>query len=222
MCKNYNRIPVSVSLTIVYILLLTKCLRQTAPAGHGHTVGDTGRGHMVCAGLPQTGSLHHLPQEPEIWKKQKNIFTQLHWRSWQSAGCCLQISPESRPSSRSAGGAAGGPGGPGAPGAAVLSCAGAVGAGELSVCAAAVVAVHLMRAARGPALTRRVQTVTLPHLNAHAVLQQLAYTHNTRHFHASDLKNATVCCQKAWVCNDTWVPLALRALIFTKYFFFTI
>lgn len=75
MCKNYNRIPVSVSLTIVYILLLTKCLRQTAPAGHGHTVGDTGRGHMVCAGLPQTGSLHHHPQEPEIWKKQKNIFT---------------------------------------------------------------------------------------------------------------------------------------------------
>lgn len=68
-------IPVSVSLTIVYIPLLTKCLRQTVPAGHGHTMGDTGRGHMVCAGLPQTGSLHHHPQEPEIWKKQKNTFT---------------------------------------------------------------------------------------------------------------------------------------------------
>lgn len=97
MCKNYNRIPVSVSLTIVYILLLTKCLRQTAPAGHGHTVGDTGRGHMVCAGLPQTGSLHHLPQEPEIWKKQKNIFTQLHWRSWQSAACESHLNRVLRP-----------------------------------------------------------------------------------------------------------------------------
>lgn len=64
-------------LTIAYIPLLTRCLRQTAPAGHGHTVGDTARGHMVCAGLPQTGSLHHRPQEPEIWRKQKNIFTKL-------------------------------------------------------------------------------------------------------------------------------------------------
>ena len=94
----------------------------------------------------------------------------------------IPSSPEACPlSSRPTGGAAGGPVGPGAPGAAGLGDAAVVGAGEHGVCAAAVVAVDLVCAARRPALAQRVHTVTLPQLHTHAVLLQLTcayiYTH---------------------------------------------
>lgn len=84
-------------------------------------------------------------------------------------------SPEASSLSWPTGDTAGGPAGPRAPGAACLYCTGEVGAGEHSVCAAAVVTVDTMLTACSPALPECIYTVTLPQLHTHPVLQQLTY-----------------------------------------------
>lgn len=88
-------------------------------------------------------------------------------------------SPVSGPLALAAGNAARRPRGPGAPHAGALAAV--IGAEQLAVRAAAVVAVHLVVAAGRPDLPQGVHTVTLPQLHTHPVLLQLAWTHTHTH-----------------------------------------
>lgn len=185
-------------LTIVYIPLLTTCHQQTVTGCHGDTVVDRDLGHMACAELPRTDSRHLESREWATWIDSKflsihpsifiiypnpclSITTSISIQSkaflqliFTKVSLC-NSSPEACSLSCTTGNAAGGPAGPQAPGTATLSWTGKVGAGENSVCAAAVVAVDMVLTACSPALPQCINAVTLPQLYTHTILLQFTY-----------------------------------------------
>lgn len=169
-------------LTIVYTPPATMCAPHRAPGHCGDKEVGRVRGCTVYAGLLQTGSPLHRCLGSETykptagWKKicfyvwfegAKNIHR--HGR--------LCSSPVSGSLAPPTGNAAGRPTGPGTPHAGALAAV--IGAEELPVGAAAVVAVGVVPTTSSPHLTQRVHAVALPQLHTHSVLLQLAFTHST-------------------------------------------
>lgn len=145
------------------------------------------RGCTVCAGLLQTGSPLRRRPGSETYKptggwKKICFYVWLEGAKHMKPHGRFCSSPVSGSLAPPTGNATGRPTGPGAPHAGALAAV--IGAEELPIGAAAVVAVGVVPTPSRPHLTQRVHAVALPQLHAHSVLLQLAFTQTT---HASYL-----------------------------------
>lgn len=180
-CANFR--SVHLHLTIVDTLPATRCVPLRAPGHCGDKEVGRVRGCTVCAGLLQTGSpLRRRPGSETYrptggWKKIC-FYVWLEGAKNMKPHGRLGSSPVSGSLAPPTGKAAGRPTGPGAPHAGALAAV--IGAEELPIGAAAVVAVGVVPTPSSPHLTQRVHAVALPQLHAHSVLLQLAFTHTTR------------------------------------------